>query len=301
MVTSRRLEPGEMYPAGETQVRSRLVELKSGLQVRVVEAGSDDAPPIILIPGWACSAWVFHETLAPLAAAGFHAIAVDLKGHGLSDKPHDPAEYRLHSMRDHVLGIMDALGLPRASLVGHSMGGAIACQVAALSPDRITALAMVAPVGFTGVRGMMLFKALTPQFAIPLLSRLATRTLVRVMLNVVYGSLRRPTSRDVSEFWAPAQFADFTRAMRHMLHEFTWDTPFPKLEVPWMTIVGSRDVLSPVGDAGRYKGTDGKAPVIVIEGAGHVIFDEAPEVVNPALIDFFGRNSRSGYISTQNE
>lgn len=290
-----------MYPAGARDVRSRHVELKSGLGVRVVEAGRDDAPPIILIPGWACSAWIFHETLPPLAAAGFHAIAVDLKGHGLSDKPQDPADYRLHSMRDHVLEIMDALGLPRASLVGHSMGAAIACHVATRSPERTTALAMIAPVGFTRVRGMTLLKALTPRFAIPLLPRLTTPTLVRVMLNIVYGSLRRPTARDTAEFWAPAQSPDFTRAMRHLLHEFTWDAPFPKLEVPWMTIVGSRDVLSPAGDAGRYKGTDGKAKVMVIEGAGHVIFDEAPDVVNPALVHFFERNSRSRYISTQNE
>ena len=105
-----RLSPGEMYPAKEAGVRAHFVALASGIRIRAVEAGPSDGPPIVLVPGWACGAWIFHETLRGLADAGFRAIAVELKGHGLSDKPDQPCEYTLESMRDHLVSILDGLG-----------------------------------------------------------------------------------------------------------------------------------------------------------------------------------------------
>lgn len=301
MWVSRRLRPVEMYPAGEPGVRTRFVALRSGLRVRVVEAGDAGAPAIVLVPGWGCGAWIFHENLREIANSGFHVIAVELKGHGLSDKPREPSEYTADSMRDHLLEILDSLGLSKAALVGHSMGAAIVASVAALAPDRVSGVVLVVPVGFAGVRGMTLFRAITPRFAIPLLPLLATRALVRLMLSVAYGSRRRASPRDVDEFWAPTQFPDFTRALRHLLHEFEWAALFPRMEVPWMTVVGTDDSLSPASDVARYAGASGREPAIVIEGAGHVMFDETPAIVNRSIADFFGTDARSGYISTQNE
>lgn len=301
MSLSGRLPPTELFPAGEPGLRSRFVEVASGLGVRVVEAGAEDAPAVVLIPGWGCSAWIFHETLRPLAEGGFRAIAVELKGHGLSDKPQVSSEYTTVSMRDHTIEILDALGLRRAALVGHSMGAAIAVQVAAAAPERVSAVVMVAPVGFAGVPLMPLFRSLTPSFAVRALPWLAPRALIRVMLAVVYGDIRRPSHRDVDEFWAPTQFPGFTRSLRHLLHSFGWKEEFPRLAVPWMTIVGSSDKLSPADDIGRYAGPAEMARSLVVEGGGHVLFDEAPKIINSALIDFLRSDSQRNYIKQQDE
>lgn len=297
----RRLAPEEMYPAGEGGVNARMLDLHSGIRVRIVEAGDVTSPPIVLVPGWGCSVWIFHENIVALAAAGFRVVAVDPKGHGLSGKPRPPSEYTANAMRDNLLEILDALQFERAGLVGHSMGAAIVAQAAERSPNRVSRIVLVAPVGFAGVPGMWLLRALTPSFSIPLLRSLAGRPVFRAILSLVYGSLRRASDRDVEEFYAPTQFPDFTRALRHLLHEFTWDAPFPKLRLPLLTIVGSKDFLSRPRDAGRYRGTEpGSAPFIV-EGAGHVIFDEAPESVNAALANFFKPASMGEYIWKQNE
>jgi pimeloyl-ACP methyl ester carboxylesterase len=279
-------------------VHARFVALASGLRVRVVEAGDERAPPIVLVPGWGCGAWIFHETLGGLALAGFRAIAVELKGHGLSDKPRDPGEYTLESMSAHLLQILDALGLERPGIIGHSMGAAIAAHLAAANPERVERLVMVAPVGFRGVPGMALFRALTPEFAIRVLPFLATRGLVRLMLRVVYGSLGHPTERDVDEFRGPTSAPDFTRALRHLLHEFTWEAPFPKLRIPLMTIVGTEDHLSAPGDISFYGNANGSGETMVIEGAGHVILPEAPGVVNSAMAEFFKGGSPPYIAST---
>jgi pimeloyl-ACP methyl ester carboxylesterase len=296
MILPGRLSPGEMYPAGEANVSARFVRLPSGITVRAVESGSSDAPAIVLVPGWACTAWIYHQTLPALASAGFRAIAVELKGHGLSDKPTGPGEYSLASMTDHLLTILDALALPMAGLVGHSMGASIAAHAAQRSPDRVSGLALVAPVGFAGVRGMGLFRALTPAMLVPLLAGLPTRFVVRTMLRFVYGDLRGPDTRDVDELRAPSQFPEYTRALRNLLHEFDWEAEFPRLAMPHMVIAGTRDHLSPARDAHRYARGES---LVIVEGAGHVLFSEAPEVINETLVRFFRSPHGGDYISSQ--
>jgi pimeloyl-ACP methyl ester carboxylesterase len=297
---NRRLHERRPYPDGVDGVSARYVELRSGLRVRVVEAGEQGAPPIVLLPGWGCGAWVFHENLLPLAACGFRATAVELKGHGLSDKPTSKGEYTVESMRDHVIDVLDALGLDSTGLVGHSMGAAIAAHVAAAHPERIASLVMSAPVGFAGVKGMWLFRLLTPAFALPVMPFIATRAFIRGLLSVVYGSRRKASLDDIEEFYAPTRYPGFLGALRSLLHDFNWTAAFPVLSMPWMTILGSEDILSPASQADRYAGSAAAREVLVIEGAGHVIFDEAPEIVNAALCQFFSRHA-APYISSTND
>lgn len=288
MLLPGRLPAAEMFPAGQKDLRSRFIDLPSGIRVRAVEAGAEDAPVILMVPGWACSVWVFHDAILPLADAGYRAVAVDLKGHGLSDKPEEAWHYTSRAMRDHVIEIMDALTSQPVRLIGHSMGGAIAGDVAASVPDRVAAVAFVAPVGFAGVEGLGLFKLITNSLIEPVLPHLARRALVKIMLGMVYAGMHPVTEKDVDEFWAPTQFPEFSRSLRKLLHNFNWNQPFPKLSMPWITIVGEKDHLCRVRDVSRYAGDDAKAPTVVIPGVGHVVFDENPEMVNGTLMAFFG-------------
>ena len=81
------LAAAEMYPARVAEVRARWVALPDGERVRVVECGRDDAPPVLLLHGWGCSVYAWRHIAPALAAAGWKAIAMDLRGHGLSDRP----------------------------------------------------------------------------------------------------------------------------------------------------------------------------------------------------------------------
>lgn len=300
-VASGRLSPAEMYPSGDGGLRVRMVGLASGLRVRVVEAGDLNAPPLVLVHGWACSVWMFHDNIHALAESGFRVLAVDLKGHGLSDKPVASSEYTLGSMRAHLIEILDALGLDCVGFVGHSMGAALAVHVAAAVPERVSGVALMAPVGFAGVPGLDVVRALTPRALVPLIPFFARRTVVRAMLSVVYGTLRRASERDADEFWAPTQFPGFTVALRHLLHEFRWDAPFPDIALPLMTIVGSRDHLSRARDAQRHSPPGRQAQFLVVNDAGHVLMSESPAFVNAALADFFRAATRGDYISSQDE
>ena len=105
-----------------------------GLQARYFEHG--EGKTVLLLHGASLgsSADVWQRNLAPLAAYGLRVIAPDLPGFGRSDNPDDPSvSYR----KKFVVAFMDALGLPRASFVGHSQSGRIAVDLAFSAPDRV--------------------------------------------------------------------------------------------------------------------------------------------------------------------
>src|SRR6185437_10838030 len=153
MIRSHRrlLTPGEMFPAGDPAYRVSFPRLRSGLKVRVVERGDPGAAPVLFVHGWGCSVYIFRRNMPALANAGFRAIAVDLKGHGLSDKPIASSEYTINSLVAHLLEILDALHLERPALAGHSLGGSLIYHFASKHPRRARCLGLLSPVGLTGV------------------------------------------------------------------------------------------------------------------------------------------------------
>jgi 4,5:9,10-diseco-3-hydroxy-5,9,17-trioxoandrosta-1(10),2-diene-4-oate hydrolase len=105
-----------------------------GLRIRYLEQGA--GPAVLLLHGASLgsSAEVWTDSIAAFAKHGLRAIALDLPGFGLSDNPEDHSvAYRQHF----VLAFMDALGLDRASLIGHSQAGAIAVNLAFAEPQRV--------------------------------------------------------------------------------------------------------------------------------------------------------------------
>jgi 4,5:9,10-diseco-3-hydroxy-5,9,17-trioxoandrosta-1(10),2-diene-4-oate hydrolase len=278
------------FPSGFPTLTSRLLRLPSGLHVHIVECGEATAPAVVLLGGWGTSAYVYRKNLEPLAAAGLRAIAVEVKGQGLSDKPLDPAEYTLDSLAAHVLEILDALELPRVMLVGQSLGGAIATRLALAAPRRIARLALIAPVGFGRVRFVTLVRAVVPAALTPLLPRLAARWTFALGLRLAYGKLARPTARDIDEYYAPAGDPAFTRSLLSLIRQVDWNPLTPaqlhRLGVPLLIIFGTADRIIPPGEIERLLRDVPGARAVLIPGAGHAANEEAPEAVNRALIDF---------------
>src|SRR3954471_18695148 len=158
------LGPGEMFPAGDPAYRVSFPRLPAGLRIRVVERGDANAPPVLLVHGWGCTVYAFRKNMPALAAAGYRAIAFDLKGHGLSDKPQSAGDYQIYALIEHLRETLDALALERPVIVGHSMGGTLIYHFAARYPDRVRGLGLISPAGLTGVPLMRLYRLLTPKF-----------------------------------------------------------------------------------------------------------------------------------------
>ena len=286
MALAGRIPPAMMFPAGRPELRTRFLDLASGIRVRVVECGEPGAPMIVLLPGWGCSVYVFRDNLAPLAAAGFHVVAVDLKGHGLSDKPISRGQYRLESMRLHVSEILDALDARGVVLGGLSMGAALSAHVAAIDQRRVRGVVLGSPVGFAGIPGLWAIRGVTPSPVVPILPRITSRGVFKSILRFVTGKLRKVSEHDVDEYWAPSQFPEFTIAMRRLLHEFTWNAPVREIGVPGLLISGTRDPLLLRSRARQYAHEIHGIRHLEIRDSGHVVYDEAPAAVNEAIIEF---------------
>ena len=109
-----------------------------GLTLAYQVAG--EGPPVLCIHGFASSGkvnWIDTGWVETLVGAGYQAITLDNRGHGSSDKPHDPDAYYPQEMADDAVALLDHLGIDRAALLGYSMGARIAAFMAFSAPERV--------------------------------------------------------------------------------------------------------------------------------------------------------------------
>ncbi|WP_163512285.1 alpha/beta fold hydrolase [Fodinicola acaciae] len=111
----------------------------NGSRFHVAETG--DGPLVLLLHGFGEFWWTWRHQLAPLAAAGYRAVAVDLRGYGGSDKP--PRGYDGYTLAADIAGLVRALGERDAAVVGHDLGGYLAWSTACLHPRTVRQLALV--------------------------------------------------------------------------------------------------------------------------------------------------------------
>ena len=116
-----------------------------GLELAYFDEGDPSGDPVLLIHGFASSAsvnWVFPGWLKTLGGAGYRVIAIDDRGHGASDKPHDPALYRVPLMAGDAAALLDHLGIPEAHVFGYSMGARITAFMALSHPHRVRSVVL---------------------------------------------------------------------------------------------------------------------------------------------------------------
>jgi pimeloyl-ACP methyl ester carboxylesterase len=120
----------------------------NGVKIRAAVQGS--GPLVVMVHGFPESWYSYRRQMAPLAAAGFTACAIDVRGYGGSDKPHAVEAYAMKELTADVAGVIDAVspGAP-AVVIGHDWGAPIAWHSAILHPDKVRAVAGLS-VPYTG-------------------------------------------------------------------------------------------------------------------------------------------------------
>lgn len=126
--------------APPAEPRFSRARLSTGVQLRYAEQGDSTGDPLILLHGYSDS-WFSFSRVLPLLPGNYRVYALDQRGHGDSERP--ATGYHMRDLAADVLAFMDARGIARATIVGHSMGGFVAQQVALLAPHRVVSLVLL--------------------------------------------------------------------------------------------------------------------------------------------------------------
>lgn len=124
----------------ETPLRFADVRLRTGVRLHYAEQGDPDGDTIIMLHGYTDSWFSFSRVLTYLDTA-YHTYVLDQRGHGDSERP--ASGYTVPDLASDVVAFMDAMGLPGATLVGHSMGSLVAIEVALTAPRRVKGLVLL--------------------------------------------------------------------------------------------------------------------------------------------------------------
>lgn len=224
----------------------------NGYRLAYAEFGT--GPLVVLIHGFASNAqvnWVETGWIEPLVAAGYRVAGIDNRGHGASDKPHDPASYALAQMGGDALNLVAHLGERRAAVVGYSMGAKIAAHAALAAPDVIAA-AVFGGIGIHAVHEMAGTDEIEAAF-------MATDSgAVTGQLGRTYRAFAERTGSDLRAL------AACVRPSRQPLPA----NALSGLRMPVLVAVGSED--HGAGAPGPLAALMPNAEAIVIEGRDHM-------------------------------
>ncbi len=289
----------------------------NGARFHVAEADPDDVPPstlpnstpaapplVVLLHGFPQFWWAWRHQLPALAAAGYRAAAMDLRGYGASDKP--PRGYDTATLAADVAGVVRALGASEAVIVGHDWGAWLAWAMPTLHPTVTTAIGVFSMGHPLTMRGLMargrqrttLARALAYQTPFVPERRLVRGNSVEALLNDWWGA-GCPDPDDVARYRsamrlpsvAPMSMEYFRRAVRPVgrggQRGPTVDALHRPVEVPVLQLHGARDpwVTPDAADASRRRVT-GPLTSGVLPDAGHFLPEEAPDQVTAALLDW---------------
>jgi pimeloyl-ACP methyl ester carboxylesterase len=271
------------------RLRFRTIASYSG-RLSIMEAGL--GPPVLAIHGLGATKGSFLPTVAALARS-FRVIAVDLPGFGDSDKPIGAA-YDARFFARAGIDLLDALGLERAHLIGNSLGGRVALEIALRDPDRVGRLGLLAPsLAWRRPRPWVPLLRLTrPELG---LVQVAPRAVVEAIVHrLIPGADQGWTAAGVDEFLraylTPAGRAAFYAAARqiyldepHGEHGF-WPR-LQRLRCDALFVWGRRDRLVPIAFARHVSDALPRARQLELD-CGHVPQIERPGQTHAALAAF---------------
>lgn len=282
-----RLEPALAWPHGVADVAAHFVD-SGGMKWRVCSAGPASGRPVLLLHGWGANAYMYRAMIRPLATAGYSLIIPDLPGHGWGDLALDRPHAHLAAYVTALRTLCDTLGIGRVSVVGQSMGGGIALQFALDHPERVAALALISPIGYTTPKAVTLARTAFPRPTRRIFPWLARRAVFALALRRSYGRLGMPTAADVDQYFAPTRDRGFARALHTLLHEFEWnacdDQRARALRVPTVVICGDADRLVNRRTPDCFERDVPHARIHRVHGGGHTLAEEVPAFVSSAIV-----------------
>jgi pimeloyl-ACP methyl ester carboxylesterase len=270
-----------------------------GTPVNYVDIGEGDREPIVLVHGLAGQWQNWLENL-PRLAQERRVIAPDLPGHGLTPMPRE--QITISGYGRYVDALCQTLELGQVDMVGNSMGGFVAAEVAIQFPQRIDQLVLVsaAGIGSADVAKMpimtfgRLMRALASHGTASFDRSLAARPRSRhhtLALVARYPS-RLKADLAYEGFFKGAGKPGFLDALRANLN-YDFRDRLPEIRQPTLIVWGENDSIIPVRDAHEFERLIPDSRKVVMKATGHVPMAERPSTFNELVLDFLAETGRA--------
>lgn len=255
----------------------RIVEV-DGVPLHYIDRGS--GPSVILIHGFGGHTYTYRY-LIPELAKDHRAVAVDLQGFGYSGRP-KKGDYSLGEQARLVVRLMDTLGIDRASVVGHSLGGEVAMRMAANHPARVERLVLAASVSGDRIPTLPVTPLIRPLMWV--FFRLFGRWLFRRM----FYDKRKATKEVLEAYRRPLRIKGTGNAVYELLRDARREKPVggTKIKQPVLILWASHERILPGRTLSRLRKRFPHAEIVTIERAGHLLLEEQPEASHAAIRRF---------------
>ena len=254
-----------------------------------VVPGAPAAPTVLMLHGFGSSLHTW-EAWAQGLKVTHRVVRIDLPGAGLTG-PDAAGRYDDEHAVQQLLTLMDKLGLQRASLIGHSMGGRLAWRLAAEHPERIDRLVLVAPDSFASP-GFEYGRAPNIGISVQLMRWTLPRVVLRAGLEPAYANPALLDEDSVTRFHQMLLVPGVRGALIQRMQQLVLQPPEPllaRVQAPTLLVWGERDAMIPLANAQDYLRAlpaATAARLVTLTGLGHVPHEEDPAAGLPALRAF---------------
>jgi pimeloyl-ACP methyl ester carboxylesterase len=255
-----------------------------GTGIHFIEAG--EGTPVVLIHGFGGSTFSFRYLL-PALAQKFRAIALDLKGFGYSERPVD-TDYSETGQARMVHDFLEQMGIEKAILVGHQMGGAIALRLAAKWPEMVERLVVVtAPPERSSAPAARVVRPFVPLVAAVTFQNPILRK--RLFRGAVYDA-DFLTDEVLQGYFLPFRIRGSIKALGKMMVDRAKDPPidYDAVKQPVLLLWSDNDQWAMVENGERLRSLLADAELTVLPDGGHLLLEGKPEKANRAILEFLG-------------
>ena len=264
----------ESLELSEVEKPGRVVSV-DGVGIHYLEAGS--GPALLLIHGLGASTFTFRRILPDLARR-FRVVALDLKGFGFSERP--DGDYTLSTQAALVLQVMDRLGIERTSVLGHSMGGAVAMRLALACPERVERLILASSASDREL-GRLIWGAALIGRLLPIAApfSLHNQRFRELSLKSGYCDPNRCTEDVIEGYMLPGRVRGYLRALGNTMAHWRRDPPLRPADITQPTLIlwGEGDHWLPPSRGERLHRLIPGSRLALVGGGGHLFLEEQPE------------------------
>ncbi|MET0614587.1 MAG: alpha/beta hydrolase [Thermoleophilaceae bacterium] len=281
-----------------------LRELKTieidGIPFNYVDIGSGDREPVVFVHGLG-GQWQNWLENIPRLAESRRVVAMDLPGFGLTPEAEDDEKITITRYGRWVNELADRLELGKVDLVGNSMGGYIAAEVAIQFPERVSQLVLVSAAGISSAEVAPMPILTVGRVAAALASnsvtryrRLAARPVTRHVSLALVARHPRLLKADLAYegFFKGGGKPGFGDALRASL-DYDFRDRLPDVKVPTLIVWGEKDSIIPTRDADEFERLIADSRKVVMKDTGHIPMAERPQAFNDVLVGFFEEEGRA--------